>query len=489
MPGRLLSSVKAPLLRLRLPLSSRKLLMLALLALVGLMGATLLYASQVLEAVSAETLAHSARSLALADDVRALQDLTVSMERSARQAVIVGDPRLVRDVDRTLEAGRQLARRLGPALPPQEQLLVARWIVLGDSAAALLRKGTSGSEAQRQRMFALFGELGAVNRQIEHGSRLAIARSAEQFERDMDRHRQTLLAVGGWVAAASIIAALVLGLWLSWLFDELAAAIINLGEHRQPARALVGGPTDVRTLALHISGVKQTLQALENDKELFMRHISHELKTPLANLREGIALLEDRVAGQLGAQQQRIVAILSANANSLHRQIEDLLQYNTAVFAAGRLERTRVDPGALIRSAIEEQRLRCETRGLRVEVSGSAAAVHLDAGKMRVIFDNLLANAIHFSPDGGCIRFVVTQSAGWLQIDCIDQGCGIAEEDRERIFDAFYQGRRQVPSVRKGTGIGLSIVRQLVEAHGGSIRALEHDTGARFRMELPCEPG
>ncbi len=486
MAGRLLSSVKAPLVRVRLPLSSRKLLMAALFALVGLMGAALLYASRVLEAVSAETLAHAARSLALADDVRMLQDLTVSMERSARQFAIVGDPQLARDVDHALMNGKQLARRLGPLLPPQEQLLVARWSMLADSAVALLRQGPSATDAQRQRMLALFGELGAVNRQIENGSRLAIDRSAESFERDMGRHRQNLLAVGSWVAALSIAAALMLGLWLSWLFDELSAAIANLGEPREPARPPIGGPTDVHLLALHIAGVKQTLQALEKDKELFMRHISHELKTPLANLREGIALMEDRVAGRLSRQQQEIVAILSANADALHRQIDDLLQYNTAVFAAGRLALAPVDLVALIRSAIAEQRLRCDARGLQVEVVGTAAPAPLDAGKMRVVVDNLLANAIHFSPDGGRIRFLVGQAGARLQVDCIDEGCGVAPEDRERIFDPFYQGRRQVPAARKGTGIGLSIVRQLVDAHGGSVRALDHDGGARFRMDLPC---
>lgn len=483
-----LRSLKARLVGIRLPFSSRRLLLIALFALVGLMGVTLLYASRVLEALTTETLAYSARSLALADDVRSLQNLTVSMERSGRQYLILGDARLLRDFNQAQADGSRVARALGMALSPQEQLLTARWISLADSAADLLSKRSGASDTQKRRLFALFRDLGEVNQQIERSSRQAIARGAEKFEREMARYRQTLLAVGAWVAAVSVLAALALGLWLSWLFDELAASIANLGEHKRPARSLTGGPTDMHALALRINGVKQTLQALENDKEVFMRHISHELKTPLANLREGIALLEDRIAGQLSTEQERVVAILAANANSLHRQIEDLLQYNTAVFEAGRLDLQPLDLAALIRGVLDAQRLRCEARGIRVEITGHPRAARLDAEKMQVIFNNLLANAIHFSPDGGRIHFLIDDTDERIVVDCVDQGCGIAPDDRERIFDAFYQGSRQVPSARRGTGIGLSIVRQLVEAHHGSIGVLDSDDGAHIRIELPREP-
>lgn len=483
-----LRPLKAAVVRLRLPVSSRRLLLIALFSLVGLMGATLIYTSRLLESLTTATLAHSDSALALADHVRALQDLSISMERSGRQYVILGDARLLRDVEQALAEGRMTARRLGTALPVQERLLTARWITLADSAAVLLRAGPAATDAQKRRMSALFRELGEVNQQLERDTRQAIERGAENFRSDMANYRQALQSIGTWVAAVSIAAALALGLWLSWLFSELASAIVNLGDHKKPAPPPVGGPTDMHALALHIHAVKQTLQALEKDKELFMRHISHELKTPLANLREGIALLEDGVTGSLNGEQRRIAGILSANANSLHQQIDDLLQYNTAAFAADRLVRRPIDIGALIRDVLAEQRLRCDARSIRVEIDGSAKPVALDAGKMRVVLNNLLANAIHFSPDGGRIRFVMEESGGGLQLDCIDEGCGIAPEDRERIFDAFYQGSRQVPAVRKGTGIGLSIVRQLVEAHQGRVCVLPADVGAHFRIELPRDP-
>jgi two-component system sensor histidine kinase GlrK len=477
--------IKAQLVRIRLPFSSRRLLLTALFCLIGLMGITLTYTFQLLEALATETLNHSARSLSLADDMRSLRDLTVSMERSARQYGILDDLRLAEDFAVALKAGKQTAGRLRLALPSSDQPLTDRWAVLGDDAGDMLRRGPAAVVQQQSRMLTLFQEMADINQQLERGSRLAIQGAAQRFNRDMASYRQSLMAIGVWVAAVSMLAALILGLWLSWLFSELAAEIANLGEQKPPPTLLIGGPTDMHALALQIRAVKRTLESLEKDKELFMRHISHELKTPLANLREGVALLEDKVAGALTPEQERIVSILRANAFSLQDQIEDLLKYNAVVHSAARLDLRRTDILALIRVVIDEQRLRCEARRIRVEVTGSAKHAWLDPQKMRIILSNLLANAIHFSPEQGRIRFIIGGNDNRLTIDCADEGCGIDPDDRSRIFEPFYQGCRQVPAVKKGTGIGLSIVRQLVDSHQGKIALLQSDVGAHFRVELP----
>lgn len=477
--------MKAQLVRIRLPFSSRRLLLTALFCLAGLMGITLIYTFQLLEALATETLNHSARSLSLADDMHSLRNLTVTMERSARQYGILDDPRLAEDFADALKASKQIADRLRLALPSSAQPLTDRWAVLGNDAGDILRQGPAVVVQQQPRMLTLFQEMADINQQLERGSRLAIQSEAQRFKRDMASYRQSLMAIGGWVAAISMLAALMLGLWLSWLFSELAAAIASLGEHKPLPTLLIGGPTDMHALALQIRAVKQTLESLEKDKELFMRHISHELKTPLANLREGVALLEDKVAGGLSPEQERIVSILRTNALSLQDQIEDLLKYNAVVHASARLDLRRTDILALIREVIDAQRLRCEARRIHVEIVGSASPAWLDPQKIRIVFSNLLANAIHFSPEHGHIRFVIHGYKDHLTVECVDKGCGVDPDDRSKIFDPFYQGCRQVPAVKKGTGIGLSIVRQLVDAHHGKIGLVPSDVGAHFRVELP----
>ncbi len=477
--------IRAYLVSLRLPFTSRRLLLITLLSLIGVMVSMLVYTSRQLEALSVTAVNYSATALAVADDVGTLHELTIDMERSARQFYILADARLATDFTEALVAGKQIASRLSGKLRPQSARLTARWIMLGDDVAAQLKKGSSASPQLQQRVFAQFRELALVNQKIEQESRLTIQQGAQDFEQGVTRYRETLVSIGTGVAAVSILAAVALGLWLSWLFDSLAFAITGLGDRTQREVPPIGGPTDMHALAERIRSVKLTLESLEKDKDLFVRHISHELKTPLANLREGIALLEAGVVGSLGGEQRQIVTILDKNAALLQAQIEDLLQYNTAVFAPGRLDLAPVALRALIEEMVDEQKLRLELRDIRVEIVGWVDAASLDASKLRIIISNLLANAIHFCPHGGRIRFIVEQTDQQLVMDCIDEGCGVAPEDADKIFNPFYQGSRQVPAVKKGSGIGLSIVRLLAEAHRGTAALLPSQVGAHFRITLP----
>ena len=109
----------------------------------------------------------------------------------------------------------------------------------------------------------------------------------------------------------------------------------------------------------------------------------------------------------------------------------------------------------------------------------------LDAEKMKAMLDNLLSNAIDFSPEHGEIRLSVQRNGANWRFECIDQGPGIAEEDAERIFEPFVQGQRQAPAPRQGSGVGLSIVRELARAMGGAVRLLPGGQGAHFRLEIP----
>jgi two-component system sensor histidine kinase GlrK len=102
-----------------------------------------------------------------------------------------------------------------------------------------------------------------------------------------------------------------------------------------------------------------------------------------------------------------------------------------------------------------------------------------------VVVDNLLSNAVKFSPEGGVVRIIAGIYAGTLRLEVIDQGPGIAGAERERIFDPFYQGRASGAGPVRGTGIGLSVVKEYVFAHGGSVEVVESPRGAHFRVRLP----
>ncbi|MFL6692108.1 MAG: sensor histidine kinase, partial [Ramlibacter sp.] len=242
-----------------------------------------------------------------------------------------------------------------------------------------------------------------------------------------------------------------------------------------------------RRVSEQLEWLRLRLTELDADKARFLRHVSHELKTPLAALREGVSLLEEGVAGDINSRQREVTRILQHNATVLQDRIEALLRFNAAAFDARQLRRERTDLLALLQDHVEAQRLQWQARGLHVVVSGDPLVLPVDADKLGTAVANLLSNAIRFCPVGGTIRVAVADLPGRANIDISDDGPGVAPADRERIFEPFYRGERQPGDAPPGTGIGLSIVNEYIAAHGGRIELLAHDhrPGAHFRIDLP----
>jgi two-component system sensor histidine kinase GlrK len=268
---------------------------------------------------------------------------------------------------------------------------------------------------------------------------------------------------------------------------QLEQAIAHLGENRFDAPVAVGGPADLVQLGRQLDWLRQRLSELEAHRERTLRHVSHELKTPLTALREGVALLRDEVPGPLGPSQREVVAILEHNVLGLQRQIEGLLSVNASVLERRPPVGRSVDLCAFLNEVARRRELHSQARGLALHIEAPKQMVVLDAEKLAVIVDNLLSNAIDFSPEGGKISVRATLAAGRLSLDVLDQGPGIAPEDVERIFEPFVQGRRSASIPRKGSGVGLSIVRELARALGGNVQVVPSSAGAHLRVELPHE--
>jgi two-component system sensor histidine kinase GlrK len=283
------------------------------------------------------------------------------------------------------------------------------------------------------------------------------------------------------------VLALGLGLWLTRPLQRLEDAINGLGENRLDEAIHITGPTDLQMVGQRLDWLRLRLVELDADKARFLRHVSHELKTPLASLREGVSLLEEEVAGVLTEQQREIAQILRQNTSVLQAQIEDLLRFNAAAFEARQLHREKTDLTHLIEAQIEAQRLQWRAKDLQIQLKGTAKVIEIDAEKIGTALANLISNAIRFSPAEGLINIELSQKNGNICIDVKDQGPGIALADRERVFEPFYRGERQPLYALRGSGIGLSIVNEYISAHGGHLLLLpEQDDapGAHFRIEL-----
>jgi two-component system sensor histidine kinase GlrK len=476
-------------------LSFRQLLLAAFLLIAALLSGTSVHALLTLERMSEHSRETAGQAVRLTEQAQRLAQLTVTMERSARQYLVLDDASFR---DRYAEAwgqARVTLTELQQALPLAAPTVFSAWNTYGDAAWAVLQtnrsrlaSGTGAVATSSQRtLIKAFAQLPVLNEQLVAESKREVARRNDALSAELEQQGKmlTLQVLGAIVLA--VLLAFWFGLWLSRPLAYVEHAIVRLGENRFDQRIEVRGPADLRRLGQQLEWLRHRLADVDAEKSRFLRHVSHELTTPLAALCEGAVLLDDQAAGVLTERQHEIARILRQNTQALQTKIQDLLRYNEVAFDSQHINRLPVDVRALLYKVVDDQRLQWVARDLKVEVEGAARTAVLDPDKFVIVLANLLSNAVRFSPRGGIVRFVLSGSGSRIRIDCVDQGPGVAATDAGRIFDPFYQGLNQPEGERHGNGIGLSIVREYVLAHNGTVSLVPHEGGAHFRIELSDE--
>lgn len=313
-------------------------------------------------------------------------------------------------------------------------------------------------------------------------ARLAALRS------DTERTRQLLT----WQAVGLVLCALVMaGIFTALITRPLlqlerAIGRIGDGSLKEPIR--VSGPRDLVQLGGKLDWLRQRMQALEERRSLFLRHISHELKTPLASMQESAALMMDEVAGPLSTEQRHLVDIQLKNSRRLRHLIDDLLRHNTAHFALLNKPPEAVRLDRVLDKVLRDNEPMLRSRKLQVLREGEAATVSGNFDQLRVVFDNLLTNAIRFSPEGGGIRVIFGGEGEQVTVDFRDEGPGVPLAEREDIFTPFFQGRQPDHDRHGGTGLGLAIAREYCHANRARIAVLDSTHGAHFRLSFGTAP-
>ncbi|MCB1910182.1 MAG: HAMP domain-containing histidine kinase [Rhodocyclaceae bacterium] len=465
--------------------SFRQSLLLAFLLIAAVLTAAAMQGLAVLEDFASRSRGAAGDALRLSRVVQLLGERAVDMSRSARQYRLLGEPALYeRFAASRAEAigaidglGSMVAIDLGPILPSLDD-----WRASASRVEALLTN--AGDE---DALFAELNGLAATGGVISGAAREAIEAHNRGLFDALDANRARVASQVSAAVLVSVVLAVAFGAWLVRSLSRLEKAIVALGDGYSDRPVHVAGPRDLRQVGERVEWLRERLNELESDRVRVLRHVSHELKTPLAAMREGVSLLEDRVLGPLVEPQREVVAILKHNCATLQTRIEALLGVNAAAFDARRLSYGRIEPVALLRSVVEEQALQIQQRRLEVSVEGHADVIEADKQKVALMLSNLLANAIAFSPEGSLIRLIANRNGKRLRLDCIDEGPGVEAEDAQRIFDPFFRGSLQPEGRENGTGIGLSIVREYAHAHGGSVVLVPASLGCHFRIELPYE--
>lgn len=304
--------------------------------------------------------------------------------------------------------------------------------------------------------------------------------NAFQFLSSLNR---ILLAVG----LISLVGAILMGLLLSGYITKPIAKtvamtrLISGGDYS----TRVEGDIKTRELAELAAAVNQMAENLEQQETLRRRltsDVAHELRTPLANVSSYVEMMME---GVWEPTPERLRSCYE-ELQRLSGLVSDLERLRQAENENLRLVKTDVDLLELAEAAAVQFAGLAAQKGQTLTVDGAHAVCPADRDRIMQVITNLLSNAVKFTGEGGCIRITVQDSpeAGILQVQ--DNGAGISEQDRSLIFERFYRADRSRSRKNGGAGIGLTIVRAIVQAHGGQIHVeSELDSGSLFTVTLP----
>jgi signal transduction histidine kinase len=226
---------------------------------------------------------------------------------------------------------------------------------------------------------------------------------------------------------------------------------------------------------------------LERLRDAFVAAVSHELRTPLTSISGFVEMLEDE-EHELGAEARSYLDVIRRGTTRLQRIVEDLLL--VAQIEADRLElRTgRADLAQIATAAVEAARPAAEEKEVALELqTNGALPFDADASRLGQVLDNLVSNAIKFTPSGGSVVVSTRNSDGWACVEVADTGIGVPQDEVGQLFSRFYRASSATRRAIPGTGLGLVIARAIVEAHGGSIELESREgEGTRVTVSLPA---
>jgi two-component system, NtrC family, sensor histidine kinase GlrK len=417
---------------------------------------------------------------------RRLAQMLTALERTARQLVILDDRALLESYILSRHRFEQAVADVA-GLFGENQKGELDEIVKGEQAVFAVLSRPSATPAELAAAVERFDDL-------SERAQAMVARSSELIDREVEAMRATADQARGitfWQLLGLIPVVIFLAVGFSILISrpitQIDAAIRRLGAGHFRVPVAVNGPQDLEQLGERLEWMRRELIDVEEQKNRFLRQVSHELKTPLTALREGAELLSEEAVGALKPEQREIAEILRHNSIELQKLIEDLLSFGAGQFRRVTADLGPVDVREIIKRVADDQRLAIRARGLALDIDAADVMIPADSEKLRVVLDNLLSNAVKFSPAGGRIRLTARMDGSAFEFDVVDQGPGVPFEERVRIFDPFYQGRHHGSGPVSGTGIGLSVVKEYVFAHGGSVEVVDSPVGAHLRVRLPLE--
>lgn len=274
--------------------------------------------------------------------------------------------------------------------------------------------------------------------------------------------------------------------------EAVRDGVVAVGEGRRDLEIRTGANDEVAELAAAANRMASQLADREAERDVaeaarrdLIAAVSHDLRTPLTSLR----LLADAIEDELvdPTDHRRYLTQMSVHLASLSALIEDLFELSRLEAGDIQWSMQQVALDELVAETVEAMRPHAEERrvAVRAQVNGSVAPARANPEKLQRVLFNLIQNAIRHTPADGSVTVAADSNGLRVEVEVADTGYGVIAEDRERIFEPFYRGGATRSRTGEGTGLGLTICRAIVEAHGGEIWLADSSDGTRVRFSLP----
>ncbi|KMK07666.1 histidine kinase [Pluralibacter gergoviae] len=461
------------------PRSLRQLVMLSFVLILLPLLVLAWQAWQSLNALSDRAAVTNRTTLVEARRSEAMANAALEMERSYRQYCVLDDATLASVYQGQRKRYSDMLRAHEGVLP---DALLYQQLRRHLDALAQLRCKNSGPDAGAVAELDAFA---AANSAMVQATRTVVFSRGQQLQQEIAERGQFF----GWLALVLFLLSLTMMLLFTRMIigpvKGIESMINRLGEGESlSGSGVFKGPRELRSVGKRILWLSERLTWLESQRHQFLRHLSHELKTPLASMREGTELLADRIVGPLTPEQQEVVAILDSSSRNLQTLIEQLLDYNRKLAdTAAELQPVSLAP--LVEKMIAAHSLPARAKMMNTRVEMNAPGCQAEPTLLLSAIDNLYSNAIHYGDNATDILLRSRQQGNSVIIEIVNSGPPVPEAEKNMIFEPFYQGSRQRKGAVKGSGLGLSIARDCVRRMKGSLQLVDERPGTVcFRITL-----
>ncbi|MEQ6277197.1 sensor histidine kinase [Kluyvera huaxiensis] len=413
----------------------------------------------------------------------AMANIALDMERSYRQYCVLDDPTLAKVYQNQRKRYGDMLEAHAGVLP---DVTLYQQLRQNLNDLALLQCTNSGPQKSAAERLAAFS---SANSELVQATRTVVFSRGQQLQQAIAERGQFF----GWQALVLFLVSLAMVLLFTRMIigpvKGIESMINRLGEGQSlDGEVMFRGPRELRSVGQRIVWLSERLSWLESQRHQFLRHLSHELKTPLASMREGTELLADQIVGPLNAEQKEVVAILDSSSRNLQTLIEQLLDYNRKLSeTAIHMEPVTLAP--LVEMVVSAHSLPARAKMMRTQVDLQAPTCLAEPTLLMNALDNLYSNAVHYGTESGNIYLHSRREGTKVIIDIINTGAPIPDAEKLMIFEPFYQGSHQRKGAVKGSGLGLSLARDSVrKMHGELYLSDAQDGNVCFRIELPT-PG